>query len=524
MKRLRAAVALEFKVARRYGVVAVAAVLCLLWTGVLAALPAPVSAAVAPFLLFLDTAGFGALFAVALLLFERVEGMGAARTVTPLRAGESAAARIAVLTALAAAMAVPITAAAVPMERSGAALGLAAAGVALSSVLLVSVCLAIGARARSLGGSLLAVPPAVVPLIAVPMAHLSVGLQHPLLFAVPTTAGAELIRLGISGAPGPLDEIRLGLAVAYAALCAGAACRWAARAVAGGLDHSAAAPPPAVRWAAALPAFDRTRPAARPGNGRPLDTADGRRGGAVRAVLRFARFDLAGTGRDPLLLVVAAAPVPLALALRWGFPPVDAYVQGAYGVGLTPYAAPLFGALVLLHVPTMLGSVVALRVAEDIDDNTLLVVRVSPLTLRSYLGYRMAVAAAFSAIGLAAAVPLSGLAPPASPGLVAAVVLAAGYAPLIVLAAAAFAGNKVEALVVLKGVGALSVLLPGLVWALPSPWWWPVLAVPPAWALLPLSGHAPGLLPAGAAVLCGAAAAVVAGLLLAHRARARLDS
>src|SRR5699024_12449140 len=114
VRRLRGACALEVKVARRYGITTLATVLALLWTGLLLALPSSAAPVVAPYLLFLDTAGFGALFTVALLMFERVEGTDTARAAPPLRPTEATGARVGVLTVVAAAIARPMSVVARP--------------------------------------------------------------------------------------------------------------------------------------------------------------------------------------------------------------------------------------------------------------------------------------------------------------------------------------------------------------------------------------------------------------------------
>lgn len=259
MSRLPAAVALEARVEWRYGIVAAAGALALLWTLVLLAVPAEGARVLAPYLLFLDTAGFGALLVVALLLFERGEGTRAALTATPLRTGESVAARLIVLVALSLAIAAPMPAAALRgrLDEVARALAPVLLGVAVTSLLLLTLCLAIGARARTLQGFLLAMPPALVPLIAVPMLHASGVVEHPVMYAVPTTVGADLIRLGVR--PGSVEAgpalVALGLGYALLWIAAGAVA--AHRAIESG---AAAAPRPGRARVRALPGPAALRP------------------------------------------------------------------------------------------------------------------------------------------------------------------------------------------------------------------------------------------------------------------------
>lgn len=516
MRRLRGACALEVKVARRYGITTLATVLALLWTGLLLALPSSAAPVVAPYLLFLDTAGFGALFTVALLMFERVEGTDTARAVTPLRSTEATGARVGVLTVVSVAIALPMSVVTVPAERVWSAVGYTTAGVTLTSVLLLATCMGLGARARTLQGALLSTAPALVLFITAPLPHLAGVVHGPLLWVVPTTAGAELINRGVTGQVGTPEGPGGWVVLLYTVGCAVMACWWSIRRTGAPIE---VASPFSVSTRSGVEDASATGPVTAPRSGRPRARSTT---GSGHPLLALARYELTTVLRDPLLLVVALAPVPVSLLLRWAYPTIGEFVRSTYGFDLSLHAPAVFGALVLLHVPSMVGSVVALRVVEDIDDRTLLVLRVSPLSLTSYFIFRAGTAAFLALLGLVVAAPLSGLAPAVSTGLITAVVLAALSAPLVVMVTAAFASNKVEALVVLKSVGAVFALLPVLVWALPTFWWTPLLALPPTWSLLALPGYPVDVVSSVLVLLGGSVSTTVVAAALARRARSRL--
>ena len=519
MRRLRGACALEVKVARRYGITTLATVLALLWTGLLPALPSSAAPVVAPYLLFLDTAGFGALFTVALLMFERVEGTNTTRAVTPLRSAEATGARVGVLTVVAVAIALPMSVVTAPTERVWSTIGYTTAGVTLTSVLLLATCMGLGARARTFQGALLSTAPALALFITAPLPHLAGVVHGPLLWVVPTTAGAELINRGVTGQVGTPEGPGGWGVLLYAVGCAVMACWWSIRRAGAPIEAASAFP---VSTRSGVGAASATGPVAAPRSGRSRARSAAGPTGAGRPVLALARYELTTVLRDPLLLVVALAPVPVSLLLRWAYPAIGEFVRSTYGFDLSLHAPAVFGALVLLHVPSMVGSVVALRVVEDIDDRTLLVLRVSPLSLTSYFFFRTGTAAFLALLGLVVAAPLSGLAPAVSTGLITAVVLAALSAPLVVMVTAAFASNKVEALVVLKSVGAVFALLPVLVWALPTFWWTPLLALPPTWSLLALPGYPVDVVSSVLVLLGGSVSTTVVAAALARRARSRL--
>ncbi|MEY9214400.1 hypothetical protein NI17_019995 [Thermobifida halotolerans] len=505
MNRLLAAGALEARVAARFGIVPTAVGLGVLWTLVLAAVPVEKARALAGVLLFVDTAGFGALFVVALLLFERVEGTRDALAVTPLRTAEGMTARLLLLTALSVLIAFPMLVAAArdrPAELAGV-LAPALLGVAVTALLFLTACLAVGARFRGLSGFLLAMPPVVAPLILVPLAYAGGVLHHPVVHAVPTTVGVDLVRLALD--PGSVDRhpVVLALAVGYALGWAAVGGVTACRAVA--MGPSLPVPPPSPRGVRAS-------------------------GGAVSPrrtsfpVARFARVDLVGSRRDPLLVLLLAAPVLLAAAIRVSFPQAVDIVRVSYGIDLAAHTPAVMATLVLLHVPMMFGVVGGLRAVEDADERVLLVLRVSPLSLWAYLGYRMVVAAAASLLGLVVALPLSGLSPSGwSPGLVVAVVLAALQAPVLVVSLTALAADKVTALVVAKGAGAVLVLVPVVLWALPDWWRLPFLVLPPAWPVLAVPEYAAGAPGPWGCLLGGVLVTAVAVAVLLGRTRRALD-
>ncbi|GHD31603.1 fluoroquinolone export ABC transporter permease subunit [Nocardiopsis kunsanensis] len=476
MSRLLAATVLEARVELRYGIVPAAAALGVVWTLLLFAVPVGTAGIVAPYLLFLDTAAFGALFAAALLLFERTEGARDALNVTPLRYTEAISAKLTMLTALSLLIALPMTVVAA-RDRIGDLLQVLVpvmAGVALTSLLLLALCLITGARTRDLSGFLLVAPLGVGPLIIMPLVHISGLFEHPLLYLVPSTVGADLIRLGTAPASVEADPLVLGLGTIYALVWVVASVFVARRAFENG--PVPVAPPRADSGS-------REASAVGPVTGR----------GNLPAVVRFARIDLFGAGRDPLLLLMLCAPVLLALVIRFFFPVATDFLRSSYGFDLEPHSPVILAALVLLHVPMMFGVVGGLRAVEDMDESVLLVLRVTPLSLPVYLAYRMAVIGVLTLLGLAIALPLSGLLVGGwSAGMAVAVLLAALQAPILLTGMTALASNKVEAMVVVKGIGALLVLSPVAAWLLPAPWNLLLLPLPPTWPVLALPGYTSG--------------------------------
>jgi fluoroquinolone transport system permease protein len=454
MSRLAAAAILELRVELRYRIVTVAGLLTAGWTIALLTMPAWLARGIGPFVLLVDTATFGAFFIAALFLFERGEGALAALSVSPLRFAEYLGVKVGALTALSVISAIPIGLAA---ARGPGALGVSLLGVAGVSVLFLILNFALVVRHRSLTSFLTVAPWPLIPLIAVPLAH-AAGADHPAAYLVPTTGAADLIRLGLD----PSLVISPGwaaVALGYLALAIIAAALVAKRSfdrefVRPDQPHSAS--------------VYRARPRRRPQ-------------GWLAAVVHI---DVHTTLRSALLVIVLAGPILLAVALRFGYPPLAGHLRTQLGLDLAGYQPVMLASLVVLHVPLIIGMVGALLILDDIDDRTLLVLRVSPVTLPRYLAYRAVSVAVAAAVALVVTVPLSGLAAGQDiAAMLPALVLAAAQAPLIALATAAFARNKVEGLTALKLLGAVLTATAPAMWWLPGSASWALMVLPPYWTV-----------------------------------------
>ncbi|HEU5470616.1 MAG TPA: hypothetical protein VFV67_08180 [Actinophytocola sp.] len=486
MTRTGAALRLELRVQWRYRIPAVAAVLTLVWTLALLAMPASLARGAGPVILTLDTATFGSFFIAALFLFERGEGALAALSVSPLRFGEYLGVKVASLTGLSVGSAIPITLAA---GRGQANLGLVLTAVGLTSVLVLLLNFALVVRHHTITGFLTVAPLALVPLVAVPLVHLTGLATHPVLFVVPTTGAAEVIAAGLNPAM-PLAPGRAVVLLGYLVLAIAAAVVAARRSFRHELLLPRRVRPPRQR---------RHRPRSRPS-------------GWLAALVHI---DLQTTRRSALLIVVLAGPILLATALRLGYPPLTDYLHGRFAVDLAAYQPVLLAALVVLHVPLILGMVGALLILDDIDDRTVLILRISPVTAARYLAYRAISVAAAALLTLIVAVPVSGLAP-LVPTLLPALVLAAAQAPLITLATAALAGNKVEGLAWLKILALIPTGIAVAIWWLPTPAQWPLRILPHYWTVDTL-WH-----PTLPALLAGTALTALATALLARHTLHRL--
>ena len=228
----------------------------------------------------------------------------------------------------------------------------------------------------------------------------------------------------------------------------------------------------------------------------------------IRALRVLAPNDLRLVWRDGFLMLILFV-LPLAcLGLRWLVP----YLSGALAewVELERYYG-LILAYVLGQQPVLLGFVIGILFIEERDEGTLLALQASPLSLRSFLGYRLLAGMGLSVVLTMIGLPLAGLVSVSPLELLASAALASLAVPLVGLGYAIYLQNKVQAVASGKLVQAWAGL-PALLYFAPMPWPW-VGAVPaPLYFSMRLfwsaaDGRAewwlilPGLILMGAAVL-----------------------
>ncbi|MFO7538130.1 MAG: hypothetical protein R6X32_08710 [Chloroflexota bacterium] len=190
--------------------------------------------------------------------------------------------------------------------------------------------------------------------------------------------------------------------------------------------------------------------------------------------------DMRNVWRDPLLRWLIVLPLVAALAARWFLPSLLAQVEALLQVPLLPYYSPFMGYAIVLLGPMLAGVVIGFLLLDQRDDQTLIALQVTPLSLNNYLFYRLTVPVLISIPLTMVTLLLSGLAPGGTIALLAVALVAAPMAPLFALFLAAFATNKVQGFALQKGMGII-MLPPLLAYFVPAPWTWLFGLVPTYW-------------------------------------------
>ncbi|WP_024874033.1 ABC transporter permease [Saccharomonospora piscinae] len=183
------------------------------------------------------------------------------------------------------------------------------------------------------------------------------------------------------------------------------------------------------------------------------------------------RNDLRSVRRDTLLAGMFLAPLVWIAMVRFGTPAATDVLRDRYDFDLTPYYPLILVGFLLLTSAIVVGGVMALLVLDERDAGTLTAIRVSPVSMSRYLGYRSATTVVATLICVVGTLGASGLLPARRLPLLVPIGLLTGLSALVVtLLILAMASNKVEGLAVIRGLGIVIAGLPLIPAFLDSPW------------------------------------------------------
>jgi fluoroquinolone transport system permease protein len=204
---------------------------------------------------------------------------------------------------------------------------------------------------------------------------------------------------------------------------------------------------------------------------------------AARAVVAFGRNDVRGTYRDPLLVMIVVAPIIWTTGVAVLTPRVTAMLARRNGINLIPYYPLILTAFLLLTSIIIAGGLAAFLVLDEVDAGTLTALRVTPVPLAMFFGYRAATVMAVTTIYVVATMSLSGILGPGLIGALIPIALLAGLSAVVtLLLILAMANNKIQGLAAVRALGMLIAGLPCLPWFIDSDWNLAFGVLPPYWA------------------------------------------
>jgi fluoroquinolone transport system permease protein len=204
---------------------------------------------------------------------------------------------------------------------------------------------------------------------------------------------------------------------------------------------------------------------------------------AVKALTTFGRNDVRGTYRDPLLVMIVVAPIIWTTGVAFLTPVFTEMLSRRYGFDLVPYYPLVLTAFLLLTSIIIVGGLGAFLVLDEVDAGTLTALRVTPVPLRDFFAYRAFTVIVVTTVYVIATTSLSGiLAPRMFTALIPIGLLSGLSAVVCLLLIVAVAGNKIQGLAMVRGMGMLIAGLPCVPWFIDSAWNLAFGVLPPYWA------------------------------------------
>lgn len=208
-----------------------------------------------------------------------------------------------------------------------------------------------------------------------------------------------------------------------------------------------------------------------------------RRAVSAQALAAFGRNDVRGTYRDPLLVMIAIAPMIWTIAVVILLPRFTEMLLRQYNFDLIPYYPLVLTALLLLTSIIIAGGLAALLVLDEIDASTLTALRVTPVPLSTFFAYRAGTVMVVTTIYVVGTLSLSGMVELAViPALIPIGLVAGLSAAVTLLPIVAVASNKIQGIAMIRALGMLTAGLPCLPWFIDSAWSLAFGVLPPYWA------------------------------------------
>lgn len=180
-------------------------------------------------------------------------------------------------------------------------------------------------------------------------------------------------------------------------------------------------------------------------------------------------IDIRNIRRDSMTSWMVFLPIMMALILRWGVPPLNARLMEQYNFDFVEYYPVLLAYFFIGMCPMVFGVVIGFLLLDEKDDKTLIALQVTPLPLNSYLLYRITIPILLT-IGLMFVIfPLANLTPFNARTILISGIAAAPMAPMLALAMASFAQNKVQGFALMKLIG-IVLFVPIVAYFAPAGW------------------------------------------------------
>jgi fluoroquinolone transport system permease protein len=204
---------------------------------------------------------------------------------------------------------------------------------------------------------------------------------------------------------------------------------------------------------------------------------------ALNVIRSLGPIDVRGIRRDNMLFYMAFMPLVLALIMRFGVPLIRDQLLSRTGLDIEPYYFLLMSYFMVMLSSALVGMAIGFLLLDERDNQTLLALQVSPLSMRQYVAYRIIVPVVLASVLVLVAYPIAGLGNLTFWQQVIVALTAALSAPLWMLFLGGFAANKVQGFALVKAAGFIMIFLPMFGYFVTSAWRWAFGVIPTFWPL-----------------------------------------
>jgi fluoroquinolone transport system permease protein len=203
---------------------------------------------------------------------------------------------------------------------------------------------------------------------------------------------------------------------------------------------------------------------------------------ALQILRTLGPIDMKGIRRDSALSWMIIIPIISSLVMRWGLPPLNRSLIVRYGFDLRPYYPVLAAYFIVIMSPIVFSVLVGFLLLDEKDDNTLTALQITPMSINSYLAYRVVVPVILTVVLMFLIFPLSNLGSLIPKEILITALAAAPMSPMFALFLASQAQNKVQGFALIKLTGFL-LFSPIFAFFINSPWEYLFGLLPTYWPM-----------------------------------------
>jgi fluoroquinolone transport system permease protein len=172
----------------------------------------------------------------------------------------------------------------------------------------------------------------------------------------------------------------------------------------------------------------------------------------MRKTLSLLSGDFRAIRRDATLLMSMLAPLIIAVIARIGLPLLSDILIDKLNFDLTEYYTLILSFVIVL-IPFILGISSGLLLLDEKDENILTYITVTPMSREGYIFYKIISPMIVSAVSTLFAVIFIGIKEIDILKVIPVIIICSMEAPIIALVMVKFASNKIQGLVISKGIG-----------------------------------------------------------------------